>query len=308
MLRSSQKPEENCEVDAVIVTIPLGCLKREMINFQPKLPKRMLEGIDSLSYGTLEKVYIKFSAPFWSGTGQDFFTFLSPKYAPKVNPSRWHMACFSLAGLPKPCAQPTLLFYIFGPITKHLNENFAPSQTKAGKKQYFEFFEPYYSKLPNYCEGSPDCRPVDVEATRWSQDKWAGYGSYSNFQVGLHAGEEDIRCLRAGAADRKLWFAGEHTSPVLGLGSVSGAYWSGEDAAARVIASLEGGGISSPIQIRPDPRRAASQPDPRDGTTNGTGPKASWYGKTVGPNITAGAVSPGVEQAGRFNHGTSIAN
>ncbi|KAG0129283.1 hypothetical protein HOY82DRAFT_579740 [Tuber indicum] len=55
MLKSSQKPEENCEVDAVIVTIPLGCLKREMINFQPKLPKRMLEGIDSLSYGTLEK-------------------------------------------------------------------------------------------------------------------------------------------------------------------------------------------------------------------------------------------------------------
>ncbi|KAG0635883.1 hypothetical protein HOY80DRAFT_402931 [Tuber brumale] len=218
------------------------------------------------------------------------------------------MACFSLAGLPEPCAHPTLLFYIFGPITKHLNENFAPSQTKAGKKQYFEFFEPYYSKLPNYCEGSPDCQPVDVEATRWSQDKWAGYGSYSNFQVGLHAGEEDIRCLRVGTADRKLWFAGEHTSPVLGLGSVSGAYWSGEDAAARVIASLEGGGISSPAQIRPNPRRGASQPDPRDGTTSGTGPKASWYGKTVGPKIAVSVVSPGVERAGRFNHGTAIAN
>lgn len=218
------------------------------------------------------------------------------------------MSCFSLAGLPEPCAQPTLLFYIFGPITKHLNENFASDQTEAGKKQYFEFFEPYYSKLPNYCEGSPDCQPVNIEATRWSQDKWAGYGSYSNFQVGLQAGEEDIKCLRIGTADRRLWFAGEHTSPVLGLGSVSGAYWSGEDAAARVIANLEGGGTLGSTQMRSDLRCMAPRPDPRDGTTNGTRPKASWYGKTVGRSIAISAVPPRVEQANRFNHSTAMAN
>lgn len=62
LLKSSLKPHENREVDAVIVTVPLGCLKRDMIRFEPKLPSRMLEGIHSLSYGTLEKVRSLFAA------------------------------------------------------------------------------------------------------------------------------------------------------------------------------------------------------------------------------------------------------
>lgn len=55
-LKSSCKPQENRIVDGVIVTAPLGCLKRDMIKFEPSIPRRVQDSINSLSYGNLEKV------------------------------------------------------------------------------------------------------------------------------------------------------------------------------------------------------------------------------------------------------------
>jgi hypothetical protein len=42
--------------DEVIMTTPLGWLKRNKALFDPPLPPRMLEGIDAISVGHLEKV------------------------------------------------------------------------------------------------------------------------------------------------------------------------------------------------------------------------------------------------------------
>jgi len=150
------------------------------------------------------------------------------------------MCCFSLAHLSEPYAQATLLFYIFGPTSAHLtSESFASPDTDEGFKQYCEFFEPYFSRLRGYEAESSDCKPAGILRTDWSNDEFAGYGSYSNFQVGLEDGERDIEAFREGMPDRGIWFAGEHTAPVLGLGSVSGAYWSGEIAAEKVVESYE---------------------------------------------------------------------
>lgn len=55
-LNSTRKPQENRIVDGVIVTVPLGCLKRDMIKFEPRIPSRIQDSINSLSYGNLEKV------------------------------------------------------------------------------------------------------------------------------------------------------------------------------------------------------------------------------------------------------------
>lgn len=235
-------PNSTYSVDSLIVTIPLGCLKRSAITFDPPLPQRIQQSIHSLSYGHLEKVYIRFPAAYWFGDSKSpgFFTFLTPRYAPETNPNQWHMCCFSLAHLPEPYAQATLLFYIFGPTSAHLtSESFASPDTAAGFAQYAKFFEPYFSRLCGYDADSPDCKPADILRTNWSSDEYAGYGSYSNFQVGLEDGERDIEVFREGLRDRGIWFAGEHTAPVLGLGSVSGAYWSGEIAAQKVVESYE---------------------------------------------------------------------
>lgn len=228
-------------VDSVIVTVPLGCLKRSSIAFDPPLPERIQQSISSLSYGHLEKVFIRFPRAFWAdGKPADFFTFLRPNYAPQTNPNRWHICCLSLAGLAPPYHQPTLLFDVFGPASAHLTSSarFAAPTTEKGFRQYADFFQPYYSRLAGYDARAADCAPDRIVCTNWSNDEYAGYGSYSNFQVGLTDGERDIEVLGEGVEASQLWFAGEHTAPVLGLGSVSGAYWSGEGAAAKVMRSL----------------------------------------------------------------------
>lgn len=190
------------------------------------------------------------------------------------------MCCFSLAHLPAEFSQPTLLFYVFGPISAHLTGKCLPATSKEGRAQYLEFFKPYFSRLPGYDGANADCAPVDLIATEWSREKWAGYGSYSNFQIGLAAGGEDIEALRNGVPEQNIWFGGEHTAPILGLGSVSGAYWSGEDAAEKLVAGLEGIGNGQSLgvgTVKVDDARNGA----KAGIKKGNGGATNWYGKTV---------------------------
>lgn len=47
---------ETFEGSAVIVTLPLGCLKRGDISFEPSLPEWKTDAIARLGYGNLNKV------------------------------------------------------------------------------------------------------------------------------------------------------------------------------------------------------------------------------------------------------------
>ena len=108
-----------------------------------------------------------------------------------------------------------------------------PSQ-KEKDAHLTKLFRPYFSLLPHYEEGSEDCKPVSLLATNWVDDDLAGNGSYSTFRTGLKEGDKDIEIMREGLPDRSLWFAGEHTAPFVALGTVTGAYWSGEAVGNRI--------------------------------------------------------------------------
>ena len=62
----STKDEQahNHTADAVIVTVPLGCLRRNMVSFNPPLPSDIQEGINRFSYGALGKVFVEFADVF----------------------------------------------------------------------------------------------------------------------------------------------------------------------------------------------------------------------------------------------------
>lgn len=252
--------------DEVIVTVPLGCLKAGEPAFSPPLPIRLQQAIKSIGYGCLDKVYITFPSAFWQGSdpgeprtnnsdqlrmqneagtdlsggrvdeAQSGFTFwLAPKYAASSNPEQWSQECVNLAGLPFPSAHPTLLFYVFGPCAQHIAHLVTNTPASKLDETLIAFFKPYISRLPNYKASNSNCTPLGVLATAWANDKFAGRGSYSNFQVGLEAGDKDIECMREGMAARHVWFAGEHTAPFVALGTVTGAYWAGEGVARRIV-------------------------------------------------------------------------
>ena len=278
--------------DDVVITVPLGWLKRNLGAFNPLLSPRLTQALNNASYGRLEKVYISFGKAFWHNKNSNsppFTTFLCPAYAPVQNPCRWTLEPLSLAALPEATAQPTLHFYLNGPCSAHVTSMI--SSLQANSSEYYdrltEFFHPYYSLLPNYDATSPVCKPVKVLSTDWQQDEFAGCGSYTNFQVSTMSpkkshqlgGDEveinlknaaaveasrntasthtestegkddqervddevhtdkDIEVLRQGCPERGIWFAGEHTAPFVAVGTVTGAYWSGEAVGRRVLAA-----------------------------------------------------------------------
>ncbi|POR37256.1 Putative polyamine oxidase 4 [Tolypocladium paradoxum] len=226
--------------DEVVVTAPLGWLKQNLAAFEPPLPERLTLAIQSIGYGCLEKVYISFPRAFWLSEAGDrkvhgFVQWLSPDYAPDSNPDRWNQEVVELASLTPETSHPTLLFYVFGEQSQHLTARVAELDDQAKRDQFlFDFFRPYYSRLPQYSEASDDCRPTGCLATAWLRDELAGFGSYSNFQVGLEEGDADVETMRAGLPAKGLWFAGEHTAPFVALGTATGAYWSGESVGRRI--------------------------------------------------------------------------
>ncbi|CAF9909209.1 MAG: hypothetical protein ALECFALPRED_005411 [Alectoria fallacina] len=251
---------DSSSFDEVIVTCPLGWLKRNISSFSPALPFQITTAIEHISYGRLEKVYVTFPVAFWlssnsTETGPAFFSqFLPPSYALDQNPERWTTECVSLASLPGSCAHPTLLFYFHGPCAQRVTSSIQ-GLDPASKEYFFRldaFFQPYYSLLPKYSSSSPDCKPSAILVTNWQNDEFAGFGSYTTFQASDPAtdGEvqldKDIEALREGCPERGIWFAGEHTAPFVALGTVTGAYWSGESVAKRVaeVYGLGGGNES----------------------------------------------------------------
>ncbi|KAI9663626.1 MAG: hypothetical protein M1821_007116 [Bathelium mastoideum] len=261
--------------DEVVVTTPLGWLKRNVNVFSPPLPLRLQQAIHAIGYGNLDKVYITFPTAFWdvpldneesiSSTTHDnplktvpnttattaplhqssdpskpaspcfagFIQWATPHYAPD-NPQHWNQEGINLAALSSSCAHPTLLFYVFGSCALHIAEIAASTPPAQQTEIITKFFQPYFSRLPNYDAASADCTPVEALATVWANDEHAGYGSYSNFPVGIEEADRDIEVMREGVPERGLWFAGEHTAPFIALGTVTGAWWSGEGVAGRI--------------------------------------------------------------------------
>ena len=228
------------DFDEVVVTAPLGWLKQNLDAFNPPLPDRLTQGIQSIGYGCLEKVYITFPEAFWTKPLADgrivqgFCQWLAPKYAMDLNPQRWTHEVVELASLTPATSQPTLLFYIYGAESQQVTSAVQGLSPKEKHGFLCTFFEPYYSRLPHFDQDDPKCRPTGSFTTDWLHDDLAGNGSYSNFQVGLTEGDKDIRAMRDGVPQEGIWLAGEHTAPFVALGTVTGAYWSGESVGRRI--------------------------------------------------------------------------
>ena len=253
---------ETFAFDEVVCTMPLGWLKKNAAaTFEPALPPRLSQAIANIGYGSLEKVYMSFPEAFWqwpnAATGRSvrgFCQWLAPGiYAQPSNPEHWSLEAFDMAALPASTAHPTLLFYTYGDQSAHImgtlaalrgaddkgnDKNDEPIEMRCPNARqtafFLDFFRPYLRTLPHYDPASTACQPTGIIATNWLHDDLAGNGSYSNFQVGLAAGDEDIRVMREGLPGRGLWLAGEHTSPFVALGTATGAYWSGESVGRRI--------------------------------------------------------------------------
>lgn len=243
--------------DEVVLTAPLGWLKRHKYDaFATPLPDPILHSIENISFSRLEKVYLTFSEAWWEDNptpSNPFPTpypattqFLNPLYASHPEGVPWNQTMLNLAALPltpsSKTRNPTLLFYLYGGCSAHfqslLSTQSANTSISAGDPLFHRIlalFTPFLRVLPHY---SPSVStPLSILPTSHSTSPFS-YGSYTHLSPATGTNlDTDISTLRKGIGrNTGLWFAGEHTAPFIAIGTTTGAYWSGEGVARRVLA------------------------------------------------------------------------
>eukprot|EP00256_Glycine_max_P055471 XP_014622662.1 lysine-specific histone demethylase 1 homolog 3 isoform X1 [Glycine max] len=203
--------------DAVLVTVPLGCLKAETIQFSPPLPQWKCSSVQRLGYGVLNKVVLEFPSVFWDDA-VDYFGATAEERS-----SRGH--CFMFWNVRKTVGAPVLISLVVGKaaidgqsLSSYDHVNHA---LKVLRKLFGE-------------DSVPD--PVAYVVTDWGRDPFS-YGSYSYVAVGASGEDYDII---GRPVDNCLFFAGEATCKEH-PDTVGGAMMSGLREAVRIIDILSSG-------------------------------------------------------------------
>lgn len=193
----------------VIVTVPIGVLKAQTIEFDPPLPARKLEAIQNVGAGVVEKVILAFDTPFW-------------RQSPHKPSSVFYVSDF-LGDFPafvdstSSAGRPMLVAFLTGEQVQRFARDSQPliEQAQAVLKEIF-----------------PDTyqAPTATHVTSWASDPFS-LCSYSTPTIGVSA--EDYDHLAEPTGDRVL-FAGEATYRGR-AGFVEGAIGSGIREARRIL-------------------------------------------------------------------------
>ena len=189
----------------VLVTLPIGVLKAGSVEFVPALPDHKQQAVSRLGSGLLDKLYLKFEAPFWPAThviNRD-----------DAKPTRWpeFLNVHALIG------QPILLGFnaaSYARVMQAKSDAEVVADALAALREVF---------------GNAIAEPKGFLRTRWAADPYA-LGSYSYLAVGSSLRD---RLALAAPIGQRLYFAGEATHREHAA-TVHGALLSGR-AAARAM-------------------------------------------------------------------------
>ncbi|QCD98819.1 lysine-specific histone demethylase 1 homolog 3 isoform X2 [Vigna unguiculata] len=203
--------------DAVLVTVPLGCLKAETIQFSPPLPQWKCSSVQRLGYGVLNKVALEFPSVFWDDA-VDYFGATAEE-----RNSRGH--CFMFWNVRKTVGAPVLIALVVGKAAIDGVSLSSSDHVKHALKVLRKLFGQ---------DSVPD--PVAYVVTDWGRDPFS-YGAYSYVAVGASGEDYDIL---GRPVDNCLFFAGEATCKEH-PDTVGGAMMSGLRESVRIIDILSTG-------------------------------------------------------------------
>jgi polyamine oxidase len=193
----------------VVVTVPLGVLKRGAPRFSPTLPPDRLAAIGRLGFGRFEKVALRFDEPFWRAAG-----FPHLMVFPR-DPGEWMVW---VLGLDAFGAGPALVILVFHSVAGRL---LAAGPDAAARWALGMLAE---------ATGHPCPEPKAVAVTSWASDPCSG-GAYTHIPPGASPADADLLGEPVGG---RLLFAGEHTQSAR-LAYADGALTSGIREAKRLL-------------------------------------------------------------------------
>ncbi|MBS0922862.1 FAD-dependent oxidoreductase [Providencia sp. JGM181] len=195
----------------VVVTVPLGVLKKNKIHFTPALPEKTQEAIHQLGFGVFNKLFVTFEQAFWRKNS------LNNVNSMYIHESDYWLNFMDVSAIYQ---KPTLLFLFGGLSAKWLEE----CDEYAAWHELQQSLSKVFDNVP---------APIQLIKTEWEKDIYA-YGSFSYPAPNYSA--DQIAQLKQ-PIDNKIFFAGEHLA-LLGAGTVHGAYQSGIDTANSLLNTL----------------------------------------------------------------------
>jgi polyamine oxidase len=193
----------------VVVTVPLGVLKRDVPRFRPALPPDRLAAIERLGFGRYEKVALRFDKPFWRAAGLPHaMIFPRDPGAPAV----WAIGQDAFG------AGPVLVFHIFHSAASHVLSVTADDAAQ------------WALGLLAEATGSSCPPPAAIAVTSWANDPYSG-GAYTHIPPRANPADADVLGEPIGG---RVLFAGEHTQSMR-LAYADGAMTSGIREAKRLL-------------------------------------------------------------------------
>ncbi|MBX9570046.1 MAG: FAD-dependent oxidoreductase [Candidatus Obscuribacterales bacterium] len=197
--------------DYVLVTLPLGVLKKKTVQFTPDLPTAKQKAINELGMGIFDKVYLRLSESFWSSK----YTWI--EFADE-QPDRWPM----FFNILKFTGEPILVAFNVGHFALQLENKESP-EIIADCMSVLRTM--YGAKIPD---------PIAAKCTSWGKDPFA-FGSYSYIPVNASSALYDDL---GAPVNNRLFFAGEACSSKH-FSSADAAYMSGLNAAKQILQSAQ---------------------------------------------------------------------
>jgi len=171
--------------DAVIVTVSLGVLQKNLIEFVPDLPVEKQEAINSISWGNVNKVILKFPYSFW-GDAENFFIEREDRHA--------FTTWFSNEAMNN---EPVIYAFFSGEFSRNM------------EKQTDGYIVEEAMKSLKIAYGNDIPKPEAHIITRWGMEPYV-LGSYS--APGHNQDDSKLRPELAKPIQNKIFFAGEATS------------------------------------------------------------------------------------------------
>ncbi|EDP46907.1 FAD-dependent oxidoreductase [Rickettsiella grylli] len=193
----------------VIISVSLGVLKSNQIEFIPQLPDWKKYSIFKLGFNAFNKIYLIFNHVFWD-KDKEWIAYMPDDE--NINKSFEIMNYYKFTGLPILCA--------FG----------AGDLARTVETWPNEEIISHLIMLLNKLYHHKNIRPISYFITRWIKNSYQR-GSFTYLPFGV---DPTIFAVLARPIDNKLFFSGEATS-VTDPGTVHGAYLSGIEAAKQIL-------------------------------------------------------------------------